>query len=78
MRDADVRLSGSYVGRQHGGIDWNEETGQHSLFYHGSFNGVLLNGREIERLKAIPLVDGDVIKIGGTVLVYQGQVHANT
>jgi Protein of unknown function (DUF3662)/FHA domain len=64
--EADIRLPDTGVSRKHvdvvldGGTAWVEDL--------GSTNGTLVNGRRISRQA---LADGDVIRIGHSVLVYR-------
>jgi hypothetical protein len=64
--EADIRLPDTGVSRKHvdvvldGGTAWCEDL--------GSTNGTLVNGRRISRQA---LADGDVIRIGHSVLVYR-------
>jgi hypothetical protein len=64
--EADIRLPDTGVSRKH--VDVVLEQGTAIAEDLGSTNGTLVNGRRISRQ---PLVDGDVIRIGHSVLVYR-------
>jgi FhaA, N-terminal domain/FHA domain len=64
--DADIRLPDTGVSRKH--VDVVLENGVATAEDLGSTNGTLVNGRRISRQ---PLADGDVIRIGHSVLVYR-------
>ena len=64
--DADIRLPDTGVSRKH--VDIVLEGGVATAEDLGSTNGTLVNGRRISRQ---PLADGDVIRIGHSVLVYR-------
>jgi hypothetical protein len=64
--DADIRLPDTGVSRKH--VDVVLEGGVATAEDLGSTNGTLVNGRRISRQ---PLADGDVIRIGHSVLVYR-------
>jgi hypothetical protein len=64
--DADIRLPDTGVSRKH--VDIVLEGGVATAEDLGSTNGTLVNGRRISRQ---PLSDGDVIRIGHSVLVYR-------
>jgi pSer/pThr/pTyr-binding forkhead associated (FHA) protein len=64
--DADIRLPDTGVSRKH--VDVVLESGTAVAEDLGSTNGTLVNGRRISRQ---PLADGDVIRIGHSVLVYR-------
>jgi hypothetical protein len=64
--EADIRLPDTGVSRKH--VDVVLEGGTATAEDLGSTNGTLVNGRRITRQ---PLVDGDVIRIGHSVLVYR-------
>jgi hypothetical protein len=64
--DADVRLPDTGVSRKH--VDVVVDAGGAVAEDLGSTNGTLVNGRRISRQ---PLSDGDVIRIGHSVLVYR-------
>jgi hypothetical protein len=64
--DADIRLPDTGVSRKH--VDVVVEDGVAVAEDLGSTNGTLVNGRRISRQ---PLSDGDVIRIGHSVLVYR-------
>lgn len=64
--EADVRLPDTGVSRKH--VDVVLEDGVAVAEDLGSTNGTLVNGRRISRQ---PLADGDVIRIGHSVLVYR-------
>jgi Protein of unknown function (DUF3662)/FHA domain len=64
--DADIRLPDTGVSRKH--VDVVLEDGVAVAEDLGSTNGTLVNGRRISRQ---PLSDGDVIRIGHSVLVYR-------
>jgi hypothetical protein len=64
--DADIRLPDTGVSRKH--VDVVLEGGVATVEDLGSTNGTLVNGRRISRQ---PLADGDVIRIGHSVLVYR-------
>jgi hypothetical protein len=64
--DADIRLPDTGVSRKH--VDVVVDNGVAIVEDLGSTNGTLVNGRRISRQ---PLADGDVIRIGHSVLVYR-------
>lgn len=64
--EADIRLPDTGVSRKH--VDVVLEGDMATAEDLGSTNGTLVNGRRITRQ---PLVDGDVIRIGHSVLVYR-------
>jgi Protein of unknown function (DUF3662)/FHA domain len=64
--DADIRLPDTGVSRKH--VDIVLEGGVATAEDLGSTNGTLVNGRRISRQA---LSDGDVIRIGHSVLVYR-------
>jgi hypothetical protein len=64
--EADIRLPDTGVSRKH--VDVVLEGGTAICEDLGSTNGTLVNGRRISRQ---PLADGDVIRIGHSVLVYR-------
>ncbi len=64
--EADIRLPDTGVSRKH--VDVVLEGGTAFAEDLGSTNGTLVNGRRISRQ---PLADGDVIRIGHSVLVYR-------
>ncbi|MGY1622384.1 FhaA domain-containing protein [Geodermatophilus sp. SYSU D00965] len=64
--DADIRLPDTGVSRKH--VDVVLDNGTAIAEDLGSTNGTLVNGRRITRQ---PLSDGDVIRIGHSVLVYR-------
>jgi len=64
--EADIRLPDTGVSRKH--VDVVLEDGVAVAEDLGSTNGTLVNGRRISRQ---PLSDGDVIRIGHSVLVYR-------
>jgi hypothetical protein len=64
--EADIRLPDTGVSRKH--VDVVLESGVATAEDLGSTNGTLVNGRRITRQ---PLADGDVIRIGHSVLVYR-------
>jgi len=64
--EADVRLPDTGVSRKH--VDVVVEDGVAVAEDLGSTNGTLVNGRRITRQ---PLADGDVLRIGHSVLVYR-------
>jgi hypothetical protein len=64
--DADIRLPDTGVSRKH--VDVVLDGGTAIAEDLGSTNGTLVNGRRITRQ---PLADGDVIRIGHSVLVYR-------
>jgi hypothetical protein len=64
--EADIRLPDTGVSRKH--VDVVLESGVATAEDLGSTNGTLVNGRRISRQ---PLADGDVIRIGHSVLVYR-------
>ncbi|MGR6966722.1 FhaA domain-containing protein [Geodermatophilus sp. URMC 61] len=64
--DADIRLPDTGVSRKH--VDVVLDDGTAIAEDLGSTNGTLVNGRRITRQ---PLADGDVIRIGHSVLVYR-------
>ena len=64
--EADIRLPDTGVSRKH--VDVVLDGGTATAEDLGSTNGTLVNGRRITRQ---PLSDGDVIRIGHSVLVYR-------
>jgi hypothetical protein len=64
--EADIRLPDTGVSRKH--VDVVLDSGTAICEGRGSTNGTLVNGRRITRQ---PLADGDVIRIGHSVLVYR-------
>jgi hypothetical protein len=64
--DADIRLPDTGVSRKH--VDVVLEGGVATAEDLGSTNGTLVNGRRVSRQA---LADGDVIRIGHSVLVYR-------
>ncbi|MGY1807566.1 FhaA domain-containing protein [Blastococcus sp. SYSU D00669] len=64
--EADIRLPDTGVSRKH--VDVVLDNGTAVAEDLGSTNGTLVNGRRINRQ---PLADGDVIRIGHSVLVYR-------
>ena len=64
--DADIRLPDTGVSRKH--ADVQLEGGAVVVEDLGSTNGTLVNGRRVGRQE---LADGDVIRIGHSVLVYR-------
>jgi hypothetical protein len=64
--DADIRLPDTGVSRKH--VDVVLDGGTAFVEDLGSTNGTLVNGRKITRQA---LADGDVIRIGHSVLVYR-------
>ena len=64
--EADIRLPDTGVSRRH--VDVVLDSGTAIAEDLGSTNGTLVNGRRVSRQA---LVDGDVIRIGHSVLVYR-------
>jgi hypothetical protein len=64
--EADIRLPDTGVSRKH--VDVVLDGGVATVEDLGSTNGTLVNGRRVSRQ---PLADGDVIRIGHSVLVYR-------
>ena len=64
--EADIRLPDTGVSRRH--VDVVLDGGTATVEDLGSTNGTLVNGRRVSRLA---LADGDVIRIGHSVLVYR-------
>ncbi|WP_029430679.1 DUF3662 and FHA domain-containing protein [Blastococcus sp. URHD0036] len=64
--DADIRLPDTGVSRKH--VDVVLDSGTAFVEDLGSTNGTLVNGRRVTRQA---LADGDVIRIGHSVLVYR-------
>jgi hypothetical protein len=64
--DADIRLPDTGVSRKH--VDVQLDGGTVVVEDLGSTNGTLVNGRRVGRQE---LADGDVIRIGHSVLVYR-------
>jgi hypothetical protein len=64
--EADIRLPDTGVSRKH--VDVQLHGGTVTVEDLGSTNGTLVNGRRVSRQA---LVDGDVIRIGHSVLVYR-------
>lgn len=59
------------VSRRHMEVRYEPKDGQFYAVDSGSRNGVLLNGKKIDRFKA--LSDGDLIQLGFTLLTYTSQ-----
>jgi hypothetical protein len=66
--EADIRLPDTGVSRKH--VDVVLDGATAFVEDLGSTNGTLVNGRRISRQ---PLADGDVIRIGHSVLVYRAE-----
>ena len=64
--EADIRLPDTGVSRKHVDVQLHGNTA--TAVDLGSTNGTLVNGR---RVSSQPLADGDVIRIGHSVLVYR-------
>jgi hypothetical protein len=64
--EADIRLPDTGVSRKH--VDVVLDGGSATVVDLGSTNGTLVNGRRVNRQV---LADGDVIRIGHSVLVYR-------
>jgi hypothetical protein len=64
--DADIRLPDTGVSRKH--ADVQLDGGTVTVEDLGSTNGTLVNGRRVARQE---LADGDVVRIGHSVLVYR-------
>jgi pSer/pThr/pTyr-binding forkhead associated (FHA) protein len=64
--EADIRLPDTGVSRKH--VDVVLDGGTATVEDLGSTNGTLVNGRRVSRQA---LADGDVIRIGHSVLVYR-------
>jgi hypothetical protein len=64
--EADIRLPDTGVSRKH--VDVQLDGGTVAVEDLGSTNGTLVNGRRVGRQE---LADGDVIRIGHSVLVYR-------
>ena len=64
--DPDIRLPDTGVSRKH--VDVQLDGGTVAVEDLGSTNGTLVNGRRVGRQE---LADGDVIRIGHSVLVYR-------
>jgi hypothetical protein len=64
--EADIRLPDTGVSRKH--VDVVLDGGTATVEDLGSTNGTLVNGRRVSRMA---LADGDVIRIGHSVLVYR-------
>jgi Protein of unknown function (DUF3662)/FHA domain len=65
--DVDVQLADTGVSRRHGEV-LLQSTGQYAYRDLGSTNGSKVNGRKVHE---VPLVDGDRIELGRSVLVYR-------
>ena len=65
--DVDVQLADTGTSRRHGELILQAD-GRHSYRDLGSTNGSKVNGRQVHEA---PLVDGDRIEIGRSVLVYR-------
>lgn len=76
--------SGKIVGRAslaEAGIDDNQVSGQHIRFFHaggrlqvedvGARNGIYIGGERIPARERVDLDDGDVLRLGRTLLVYR-------
>ncbi len=68
--DVDVQLADTGVSRRHGEF-LLQPNGQHVYRDLGSTNGSRVNGRKVHE---VPLVDGDRIEVGRSVLVYRHPV----
>jgi hypothetical protein len=68
--DVDVQLQDTGVSRRHGEV-LLQPNGHHVYRDLGSTNGSKVNGRKIHE---VPLVDGDRIEVGRSVLVYRHPV----
>ena len=67
-QDSNFRLPDTGVSRRHLEITWN---GQHATLSDlGSTNGTTVNGNPVQTWQ---LVDGDVIRIGHSTLVFRTQ-----
>jgi pSer/pThr/pTyr-binding forkhead associated (FHA) protein len=64
--EADIRLPDTGVSRKHADVQLHGSTV--TVDDLGSTNGTLVNGRRVGRQE---LADGDVIRIGHSVLVYR-------
>jgi pSer/pThr/pTyr-binding forkhead associated (FHA) protein len=65
--DVDVQLADTGVSRRHGELLLQPD-GRHVYRDLGSTNGSRVNGRKVHE---VPLVDGDRIEVGRSVLVYR-------
>jgi pSer/pThr/pTyr-binding forkhead associated (FHA) protein len=68
--DVDVQLADTGVSRRHGEVIL-QPNGHHAYRDLGSTNGSKVNGRKVHE---VPLVDGDRIEVGRSVLVYRHPV----
>jgi hypothetical protein len=68
--DVDVQLADTGISRRHGELLLRPD-GHHSYRDLGSTNGSKVNGRKVHET---PLVDGDRIEVGRSVLVYRHPV----
>lgn len=66
LPDRDLVLDDAGVSRVHAEV--RRTGGAHVLVDAGSANGTLVNGRRVSRHE---LADGDVVRLGGTVLVFR-------
>jgi hypothetical protein len=72
--DVDVQLADTGVSRRHGEV-LLQPTGQYAYRDLGSTNGSKVNGRKVHE---VPLVDGDRIEVGRSVLVYRQATPARS
>lgn len=66
-----VQIVDSRASRKHVQIRFDEKGGQHVATDMKSANGTFLNGRSL--LSEVPLVDGDVLTIGESRIVFSEQ-----
>jgi pSer/pThr/pTyr-binding forkhead associated (FHA) protein len=67
-QNSHFRLPDTGVSRRHVEINWNGQTA--TLSDLGSTNGTTVNGNPVQTWQ---LVDGDVIRIGHSTLVFRAQ-----
>ena len=73
--DCDVVISLPSVSRKHARIAWGESPTVEDL---GGMNGVRVRGELIPKGERVPIFQGDVIEIGGAVIVVQGSAVPRT
>ena len=73
--DCDVVIALPSVSRRHARIAWGESS---TVLDLGGMNGVRVRGELIPRGEPVPIFQGDVIEIGGAVVVVQGSAAPRT
>ncbi|MEZ5429000.1 MAG: OsmC family protein [Pyrinomonadaceae bacterium] len=69
--DAEIRIRESQSPRRRFAVVWSEETESHWLDVWSHTNPVHLNDRRCADDERHPLMEGDLIRIGGTELLYE-------